>query len=331
VNFLENTVAPIALAAIPGVGAFASAAYLGAKGGYDISNGNLLGGLGEIFGGVAGVGGSIGGVVGGAVQDGAQLANIGVNVDASVESGNPFGAIAAAAGATAPLGNFADTLGDDGLANAISDWAPEVVTAANIGANIATGNIAGAISIGANVAPGIADQLGASDGFVDAVGTWAPDVAKVGLGLAGGNYLAAAGLGLNLGSQIADQFDASDGVVNWLQSGSSETAIAAQVERAVASGNYALAASLASNAATDFGELLGSNGDAFNNLISQIAPYATSGVQLAQGIQGIVKDANQGNVSSTILSGAQVAFELPSIVQQIRTQLGGYGSDDIAL
>jgi hypothetical protein len=210
-HFLESTVAPIALAAIPGIGGFAAAAYLGVKGGYDIANGNVLGGLGEIFGGVAGVGGAIGGAMGGALQDGAQLANIGLKIDASVESGNPLGALAAAAGATVPLGDLASTLGTDGLASAISDWAPGVVTAANIGANIASGNIAGAITMGANVAPIVADQLGASDGLVDTIGTWTSDAAtaaKVGLLLANGNYLAAAGIGADLG-----QLDA----LNWLQ------------------------------------------------------------------------------------------------------------------
>jgi hypothetical protein len=329
VGFVENVVAPIALAAIPGVGVALAAVYEGVKGGYDIANGNTLGGLAEIFGGAAGVGGAIGGAVGDAVQDGAQLANIGVNVDASVQSGNVLGAISAVTGATWPLGDVADDLAADGLTGALSDWAPDIMKVANVGADIATGNIAGAVAIGANAAPDIADQLGASDGFVDAVGTWTSDAAtaaKVGADFASGNYLGAVGLGLNLGSEIADQLDAPDGVASWLQSGSSETTLAAQVGRAAASGNYTLAASMASNAVTDFGELLGSGGDAFDSVIGQITPFAKTGLQFGQDIEGIVKAANQGNVSSIISSGLQEAFELPSIVQQIRDQLGGYGN-----
>jgi hypothetical protein len=268
------------------------------------------------------------------VQDGAELARAGVNVDASVASGNPLGAIAAVAGVSSPLGDLAGTLGDDGLTSAISDWAPDVSTAAKFGSDISTGNIAGALGIASNAAPDIADQLGVSDGFVDSVGNWASDaatVAKVGAGFASGNYLGAAGLGLNLGSEIAGQFSAPGGVANWLQSGSSEANLAAQVGRAAASGDYAQAASLASTAATDFGELLGPSGDAFNSVIGQITSDVTAGVQLGQGVEGIVKAASQGNVLNVISSGLGEAFELPSIVRQIRAELGGYGSDGVAL
>jgi hypothetical protein len=334
VGFVENVVAPVALAMIPGVGVALAAVYEGVKGGYDIANGNTLGGLAEIFGGVAGVGGVIGGTVGDAVQEGAQLANIGVSVDSAVQSGNVLGAISAAAGAATPLGDLSSTLGDDGLASAISDWAPDAVTAAKIGANVASGNYAGAIGLGANLAPDVADNLGASDGLVDAVGSFASDAAtaaKVGVGFANGNYLAAAGLGLNLGNQIADQLDAPDSVTNWLQNGSSEISQFAKVANAAASGNYGQAVNLASNAATDFGDLLGSGGDAFSNVIDQITPYATAGVQLGQGIEGVVKAAGQGNVLNGISSGLQEAFELPALVQQIRNELGGYGNGDATL
>jgi hypothetical protein len=334
VGFVENVVAPVALAMIPGVGVALAAAYEGVKGGYDIANGNTLGGLAEIFGGVAGVGGIVGGTVGDAVQEGAQLANVGVNVDAAVQSGNVLGAISAAAGATGPLGNLSSTLGDDGLASAISDWAPDAVTAAKFGADIASGNYADAIGLGANLAPDVADQLGASDGLVDAVGSFASDAAsaaKIGQSFANGNYFGAAGLGLNLGSQIADQLDAPDSVSNWLQDGSNEVAEAAKVASAAASGNYAQAVSLASNTATDFSDLLGSAGGAFGNVIDQITPYATAGVQLGQGIEGVVKAASQANGLSGISSGLQQAFELPALVQQIRDELGGYGNDGASL
>jgi hypothetical protein len=106
-----EAIAPIALAAIPGVGPIAAAAYLGATGGYDIANGNVAGGLADIAGGMAGIGGFVGGAVGSAIQDAATVTQYGDQAYSAVNSGNVWGVINAAVGAAPGITNLASDLG----------------------------------------------------------------------------------------------------------------------------------------------------------------------------------------------------------------------------
>jgi hypothetical protein len=156
-----EAVAPIALAAIPGVGPVAAAAYLGAKGGYDIANGNIAGGIADIAGGMTGVGGFIGGATGSAIQDAATAAQYGDKVYQAASSGNVWGAINTAVGAVPGVAGLA---GDLGASNDFVDTAQaaagEIGTAARVvqagqaEANaIEAGNVFGGVSGFAALAP----------------------------------------------------------------------------------------------------------------------------------------------------------------------------------
>jgi hypothetical protein len=156
-----EAIAPIALAAIPGVGPIAAAAYLGATGGYDIANGNVAGGLADIAGGMAGVGGFVGGAVGSAIQDAATVTQYGDQAYSAVSSGNLWGAINAAVGASPGIINLASDLSASSdfvdTAEAVAD---EIGTAAGVGRAgqaalnaIDAGNIFGGVSSFAALAP----------------------------------------------------------------------------------------------------------------------------------------------------------------------------------
>lgn len=149
-----EAIAPIALAIIPGVGPIASAAYLGATRGYDVANGNVVGGLAAIAGGMAGVGGVIGGATGSAIEDAATVARYGDRAYAAVHSGNLWGVIDAAAGAVPGVADLAGDLGaSDGFAASAEAVAGEIASAARVGEAgqaalnaVDTGNIFGGVS-----------------------------------------------------------------------------------------------------------------------------------------------------------------------------------------
>jgi hypothetical protein len=129
-----EAIAPIALAAIPGVGPVAAAAYLGATGGYDIANGNVAGGLADIAGGIAGVGGFVGGAVGSAIQDAATVTQYGDQAYAAANGGNVWGVINTAVGAMPGIGNVASDLGaSSDFVDSAQTVADEIGTAASLG------------------------------------------------------------------------------------------------------------------------------------------------------------------------------------------------------
>jgi hypothetical protein len=156
-----EAIAPIALAAIPWVGPIAAAAYLGATGGYDIANGNVAGGLADIAGGMAGVGGFVGGAVGSAIQDAATVTQYGDQAYSAVNSGNVWGAINAAVGASPGITNLASDLGaSSDFVDTTEAVAGEIGTAAGVGRAgqaalnaIDAGNIFGGVSSFAALAP----------------------------------------------------------------------------------------------------------------------------------------------------------------------------------
>lgn len=160
-----EAIAPIALAAIPGVGPIAAAAYLGATGGYDIANGNVAGGLADIAGGMAGVGGIVGGAVGSTIQDAATVTQYADQTYSAVNSGNVWGEINAAVGTAPGITNLASGLGaSSDFADTAEAVAGEIGTAAGIGRAgqaalnaVGAGNIFGGVSGFAALAP---DALG---------------------------------------------------------------------------------------------------------------------------------------------------------------------------
>jgi hypothetical protein len=156
-----EAIAPIALAAIPGVGPIAAAAYLGATGGYDIANGNIAGGLADIAGGMAGVGGFVGGAIGSAVQDAATVTQYGDQAYSAVSSGNVWGLINSGLGTVPGITNLANDLdASSDFADTAQTVASEIGTAASIGRAgqaalnaIDTGNFFGGVSSFAALAP----------------------------------------------------------------------------------------------------------------------------------------------------------------------------------
>jgi hypothetical protein len=156
-----EAIAPIALAAIPGVGPIAAAAYLGASGGYDIANGNVAGGLADIAGGVAGVGGFIGGAAGSAIQDAATVTQYGDQAYGAANSGNAWGVINAAVGAVPGITDLASELGaSNDFVDTGQAVAGGIETAASVGQAgqtalnaIEAGNIFGGVSSFAALAP----------------------------------------------------------------------------------------------------------------------------------------------------------------------------------
>jgi hypothetical protein len=143
-----EAIAPIALAAIPGVGPIAAAAYLGATGGYDIANGNIAGGF-------------VGGAIGSAIQDAATVTQYGDQAYSAVSSGDLKGLINAGLGAAPGITNLANDLGassdfvdtEEAVAGEIGTWA-SVSRAGQAALNaIDTGNIFGGVSSFAALAP----------------------------------------------------------------------------------------------------------------------------------------------------------------------------------
>ena len=129
-----EAIAPFALAAIPGVGPIAAAAYMGAKGGYDIANGNIAGGLADIAGGIAGVGGFVGGAAGSTIQDAATVTQYGDQTYAAAKGGNVWGVINTALGATPGITDLTSDLGaPSDFGNTAQTVADEIGTAASIG------------------------------------------------------------------------------------------------------------------------------------------------------------------------------------------------------
>jgi hypothetical protein len=156
-----EAIAPVVLAAIPGVGPIAAAAYLGATGGYDIANGNIAGGLADIAGGMAGVGGFVGGAIGSAVQDAATVTQYGDQAYSAVSSGNPLGLINAGLGAAFGVTNLANDLSaSSDFVDAADAVTGEIGTAASVGRAgqaalnaIDAGNIFAGVSSFAAIAP----------------------------------------------------------------------------------------------------------------------------------------------------------------------------------
>jgi hypothetical protein len=157
-----EAIAPIALAAIPGVGPIAASAYLGATGGYAIVNGDVAGGLADIAGGMAGVGGVIGGTTGAAIQDAATVTQYGDQAYRAASSGNVLGVINAADAAVSGVSNLASDLGaSDDFIDSAEVIAGEIGTAASVGqagqaalSAMDAGNIFGGVSSFASLALG---------------------------------------------------------------------------------------------------------------------------------------------------------------------------------
>jgi len=212
-HFLEGAlkaVAPIALAAIPVVGAAAAAAYEGVKGGIDIANGNVLGGIADFAGAAGGIGADIGGDVGSTVQDTAKLVQYGDQAAGAAASGNVLGALDSAVGAVPGIDDLAGDLGaPDGFgdtADAVADGvgtatglASKGLTAANA---IESGNLFTGISGFAGLAP---DALGLfGDGGAGLAAQIRPVLNEAaGLGEAGQNAVDAITRG-NYAEGIAD-------------------------------------------------------------------------------------------------------------------------------
>lgn len=174
-HFLEGAleaIAPIALAAIPVVGPIASAAYMGAKGGLDIANGNIVGGIADLAGGAGGLGGVLGGATGSAIQDAATLTQYGDKAYGAASTGNVTGVLDTALGSVPGIEDFAGDLGaPDGFADTADAVAGEAGTALDLGrtgltaANaIESGNLFAGISGFAGLAP---DALSAFGGDGD--------------------------------------------------------------------------------------------------------------------------------------------------------------------
>jgi hypothetical protein len=146
-----EAIAPIALAAIPGVGPIAASAYLGATGGYDIANGNVAAGLASLAGGMAGVGGLIGGATGSAIQDAATVTQYGDQAYPAAASGNVAGLL-----------NLADGFIGNPAASAIQDAATVAQYADQTYGAVKSGNVAGPLNavggfIGGPAGPAIQD------------------------------------------------------------------------------------------------------------------------------------------------------------------------------
>jgi hypothetical protein len=146
-----EAIAPIALAAIPGIGPIASAAYLGATGGADIANGNIAGGIADIAGGMAGVGGLIGGATGSAIQDAATATQYGDQAYSAANNGNIFGVINAATGVVPDI--VSDLGVSDDFVNTAQTVAGEVRAGQTALNEINSGNIFGGISSFGTLAP----------------------------------------------------------------------------------------------------------------------------------------------------------------------------------
>jgi hypothetical protein len=130
-----EAIAPIALAAIPGVGPIAASAYLGATGGYEIANGNVAAGLEDIAGGMAGVGGFGGGGMGSGIQDAATVTQYGDQAYAAATTGNVAGLL-----------NAADGLIGDAAGSAIQDAATLAQYADMAYGAVNSGNVAGVLN-----------------------------------------------------------------------------------------------------------------------------------------------------------------------------------------
>jgi hypothetical protein len=263
-----EAIAPIALAAIPGVGPIAAAAYLGATGGYDIANGNIAGGLADIAGGMAGVGGFVGGAIGSAVQDAATVTQYGDQAYSAVSSGNVWGLINSGLGTVPGITNLANDV------DASSDFVDTAQTVA--------GEIGTAASIG-RAGQAALNAIGAGDFFggVSSFAALAPEA----LGLFG---------------------DSDDSLASSVQPALTEVASAAQLGRALQStvtaaqqGNVVTAISGVTNLASD----LGASSD-FVDTAGAVADEIGTAARIGRAGQAALNAIDPGNFFGGVSSFA---------------------------
>jgi hypothetical protein len=311
-----EAIAPIALAAIPGVGPIAAAAYLGTTGGYDIANGNVAGGLADLAGGIAGVGGFVGGAIGSTIQDAATVTQYGDQAYTAANSDNVWGVINTAVGAMPDITNLASDLGSSSdLLDTAQTVTDEIGTAASVGQSgqaafnsIEAGNIFRGVSSFYDIANAgaLADLTSGVDGATGS--TIIQDAATV------GDQAYAAANGSNVWGVINTAVGAMPGITNLASDlGASsdflDTAqtVADEIATAASVGHSGQAALNAIEAGTIFRgvsgfaalapEALGLFGNNGNSLAPSVQPVLTevaSAAQLGQAVQSTATAAQQG-------------------------------------
>jgi hypothetical protein len=333
-----EAIAPIALAAIPGVGPIAAAAYLGTTGGYDIANGNVAGGLADIAGGIAGVGGFVGGSIGSTIQDAATVTQYGDQAYTAANSGNVWGVINTAVGAMPDTTNLAS---DFGASSDVLDTAQtvtdEIGTAASVGQSgqaavdaIEAGNIFRGVSSFNDIANagGLADitsGMAGVGGFVGgAIGsTIIQDAATVGdqvyaatnSGNVWGVINTATGAMPGI-TNLASDLGASSDFLDTAQTVADEIATAASFGQSGQAAVNAIEAGTIFRGVSSFAalapEALGLFGNHGNSLAPSVQPVLTevvSAAQLGQAVQSTATAVQQGNL---IAAGAETVDQVSS-------------------